>query len=92
MHLSGVAPVQESQPSGHLVMAAVSKKYYREAIIQSAKVVPKQPEQLETHGEMVEIAVVLDKVTVDGKYFPHPSFGVQSNKVADLHVTQLSVL
>ena len=41
---------------------------------------------------MVDIAVVLDKVTVDGKYFPHPSFGVQSNKVADLHVTQLSVL
>ena len=53
---------------------------------------PKQTEQLETHAEIVEIAVVLDNVTVDGKYFPHPTFGEQSNKVADLHETQLSTL
>lgn len=84
--------MQASHPSAHLVMAAVSKKYFGEAKIQSANVLPKQTAQLETHGEMVEIAVVPDNVTVEGKYFPQPSFGVQSNKVADLHETQLSVL
>ena len=84
--------MQPSHPSGHLVMAAVSKKYFGEAAMQSANVLPKHTAQFETHGEMVEIAVVLDKVTVDGKYFPHPSFGAQSIKVADLHVAQLSVL
>ena len=53
MHLSGVDPVQLVHPSGHLVMAVVSKKYFGEAVIQSAKVLPKQIAQLETHGEMV---------------------------------------
>lgn len=84
--------MQESHPSAHLVMAAVSKKYFGAAVIQSAKVLPKHKAQLETHGEIDEIAVELDKVPVDGEYFPQPSFGTQSNKVADLHETQLSVL
>ena len=50
MHLSGVDPVQASHPSAHLVMAAVSKKYFGEAIMQSANVLPKHTAQLETHG------------------------------------------
>ena len=92
MHLSGVVPVQESHPLGHFVMAAVSKKYFGEAIKQSAKALPKQTAQLVKQAVMAEIAVELDKVTVEGKYFPHPSFGKQSNKVADLHEIQLSML
>ena len=71
MHLSGVVPVQESHPSGHFVMAAVSNiKYFEKAIIQSAKVIPKQTAQLVTLTIMVEIAVVFDKVTVMVSIFP----------------------
>ena len=66
MHLSGVDPLQASHPSGHFVMAAVFKKYFGAGIKQSAKVLPKQTAQLEMQAEIVEIAVVLVKVTVDG--------------------------
>ena len=92
MHLSGETPVQASHPSGHLVIVAMSKKYFGEATIQSAKVFPKQTAQLVMHGKLVELVVLLDKIAVDGKYFPHPSIGTQSKNEADLQVLQYSVL
>ena len=58
--------MQLSHPSGHLVIAEVSMKYFGEATKHSANVLPKHTEQLEVHGEIFEIVVVLDKVTVDG--------------------------
>lgn len=36
--------------------------------------------------------MVADKTTPDGKYFPHPSIGEQSTKLADLQVAHFSVL
>ena len=92
VHLSGVIPTQASHPSGHLVIAAVSMKYLASATKQSAKVLPMQTMQLETQVAMFVITVELEKVTVDGKYFPQPFLGTQSNKVADLHESQISML
>ena len=58
MHLFKVKPVHESHPSGYLVIAAVSMKYFGMASMQSAKVFPKQVLQLVRHGEMAAMGVV----------------------------------
>lgn len=90
VHLSKVDPVQESQPVGQAVIAAVSKKNLVAAIKQSEKAPPKHKTQFATQGEIVPITVLELKVTVDGKYLPHKLIGEQSNKVApevQVHLT-----
>lgn len=93
MHFSGVDPIQTSQPAGQATIPATgSKKNFGKAAKQSVAAEPKHKAQLATQAEIVVIAELVLLKVVPTKYLPHPSIGVQSNKVAAVTHVHLSVL
>jgi hypothetical protein len=92
VHLSAEDPIHTSHPAGQATILAVSKKNFGAAYKHSPTEGPKQRTQFATQAEMVVMAELVVVRVVPTKYFPHPSFGEQSIKVAALVQVHLSIL
>lgn len=92
MHFSGADPIQTSHPAEQATILVVSKKNFGAAYKHSAALAPKQSTQFATHAEIVVMAELVEVSVVPTKYFPQPSFGLQSIKVEALEHVHLSIL